>query len=389
MFLNESEGKELLKRAGLLVPHGFLVKSVDELTGVDRQNLRYPLYAKAQVFHGGRGLQDLVRKADDWEQLKRAVGEIFLSTDQFDQPITTVLVEESVVFDQEMYLSLTYDTRQRSLVAQFSYKGGVEIESHADSISQVNLSAINEPSSFSPEPKLLPTVQKLWALFKENDATLVEINPIVRKDDQYYCLDAKIELEDSARFRHGEWSLYRERTVFGRPPTELEKRARLVNDLDHRGSAGASFFEFISGNVGVLASGGGASQLAMDALITAGVEPANYTEYSGNPTREKVKALTEVVLSIANLKGLYVVGSNANFTDIYDTLAGVIDALLESKYKDEEGFALLVRRGGPRYQEAFAMIRERLSGTGVRYKLFGPDFSIIETAKEMKKLMNQ
>ena len=92
------------------------------------------------------------------------------------------------------------------------------------------------------------------------------------------------------------------------------------------------------------------------------------------------------MLAIKNLHGLYVVGSNANFTDIYETLAGVVDGLLTSKYA-KPGFKVLIRRGGPRWEEAFAMVTERLAATGVELKLFGPDFPIVETAEEMKKML--
>jgi citryl-CoA synthetase large subunit len=88
-----------------------------------------------------------------------------------------------------------------------------------------------------------------------------------------------------------------------------------------------------------------------------------------------------------NLEALYVVGSTANFTDIYETLAGLLDGFLASPYASKEHFVVLIRRGGPRWQEAFAMVEERLATTPVNFKLFGPDFPLVETATELKKAL--
>lgn len=389
MLLTESEGKALLVRAGLAVPKSMLIFSHDELNKIDLQQLIYPVFVKAQVLHGNRELQNLIRRASSFDELNTIVGEMFAQTDQFDQPISGLLIEQSVNFSQQVYLSLTYETKSRSLVAQYSHQGGVGMDDRGNSIQTVELSSLEEPNSFFPDQRLLSVVQKVWHVVFDNDATLVEINPLVITDTDIYCLDAKIELDDAARFRHEEWQLYGERSSMGRPPTQLELRAKEVSSRDHRGVAGESFFEFIGGQIGVMASGGGASLLAMDALMAEGISPANYTEYSGNPSREKVRSLTDVVLSIKNLEGLYVVGSNASFTDIYETLAGVIDGLLESDYVDQDNFSLLIRRGGPRWQEAFEMVRERLSGKPLKYKLFGPDFPIVATAREMKQMLEE
>ena len=388
MLLTESEGKELLQRAGLQIPRGMLIRQLADLEQVAAKNLAFPIYAKAQVLHGNREVQGLIIKVENHDQIEKAVSGLLDATDQYRQPIIAVLLEESISVDQQIYLSLSYDTRTRRLIAYYSPKGGTGMDDRGETLQQVQLSVLNEPVQFPPAPELLPVVQQLWQCFLENDAVLVEVNPLVRSGEKYYCLDAKIELEDIAASRHTEWSLYGQRNTLGRPPTELELRAREVSQMDHRGAAGESFFEFINGDVGVLASGGGASQLAMDALMAAGIRPANYTEYSGNPPREKVKALTEVVLSIPNLRGLYVVGSNASFTDIYETLAGVVDSLLESAYVERPGFAVLIRRGGPRWQEAFEMVKERLAGKRVNLKLFGPDFPVVDTAAEMKDMLD-
>lgn len=388
MKLTEAEGKKLLKKAGLLIPQSLLLTNQSWKNNLQTITLNYPAFAKAQVLHGNRAIQGLVMRSESQESLFSNLESLFSKRDQFGQEISEVLVEESVDIESVCYLSLGFDTRTRSLIVRYSDEGGEGMDERGTSLHQMSYVIRQMPTAFDFNPDLLPVLRQLWNVFVENDATLVEINPLAKgSDGQWYCLDAKIELDDVAGFRHPEWNEYPERSGLGRQPTTREIQAHEVSRSDHRGVAGESFFEFAGGEVGVMASGGGASQLAMDALMAEGLKPANYTEYSGNPAPEKVKKLTDVVLSIPNLKGLYVVGSNANFTDIYETLVGVIDGLLESQYKNGDGFAVLIRRGGPRWQEAFQMVEERLAGKGFKLKLLGPEFPLVETAREMKKLL--
>ena len=335
MRLTEFEGKQLLAQAELAIPRAIAVANPQELEQLIKQNTfenwTWPLYLKAQVHHGNRALQGLVVSAITPAEAMTQAKDLFAKTDQNNQPIQQLLVEESISFDHQVYLSLSYDTHTRGPVLRYSDQAGEGIEERHDSLQSFPFSIKTGPASVSPLPEL-PGLQEvldqLWKVFLQHDATLVEINPLVEANHRWFCLDAKIELEDVARFRHPEWEQYAARSVLGRPLTEREIAAHHVNELDHRGAAGESFFEFPGGEIGVLASGGGASALVMDALLATGLKPANYTEYSGNPSAAKVKALTEVVLSIPNLKGLWVVGGNANFTDIYDTLSGLIEAFL-------------------------------------------------------------
>jgi succinyl-CoA synthetase beta subunit len=403
MILTEVEAKRLLQAVGLVVPRGVLL-GVEELKAVQKVStgeeravavggdsrlaaLKYPVMVKAQVLHGNRAQQGLVIQANTELELHQVLKQLSDARDQFGQEITAVLIEEALAFSEQHYLSLSYDTRVRRVVARSSSQGGVGMDDRGNTLETVELSILSEPAEFAPQPDLLPVLQKVWRVFVEHDLTLLEINPLVKDEGQWVCLDAKLELEDVAGWRHPEWELYPGRSAAGGAPTPREEQAHAVSRSDHRGVAGESFFEFPGGEIGVMASGGGASTLAMDALLAEGLQPANYTEYSGNPTREKVAALARVVLSIPNLRGLYVVGSNANFTDIYETLAGVIDGFLESSYSAQPGFAVLVRRGGPRWEEAFAMVNERLAGTQVKLQLCGPDFPLVETARAMRVLL--
>ncbi len=137
-----------------------------------------------------------------------------------------------------------------------------------------------------------------------------------------------------------------------------------------------------------MSSGGGASLTAMDALIKNGGKPANYTEYSGNPSKEKVQKLTKIVLSKPDLNGLWIVGAVANFTDVYETLSGIIEGLRETEKElgRKFHFPIVIRRGGPRDKEAFEMLRQVKD---FDLHLYGEETSISQSAVIMAKLAKE
>jgi succinyl-CoA synthetase beta subunit len=393
MRLYEFEGKMLLAKHGISVPEPYKVQPLSEISW------EYPSVLKAQVLFGNRadqGLIQLVKSADELEAKKTILAEAL--TRVLPNPDETlILVEPLMDFSSEWYLALRYDTDYRQLVLWFSAGGGSGIEERASSQDFIKIPLLE--FNQTPVTELLPQIPLSWLkqiikLFLKEDLSLLEINPLIQINDhefnehapngfkpngQLIALDAKIELDDNAAFRHPDWeNLYPPRSLFARPPTTAEQAAKKINALDHRGTAGAAYFDF-DGEIAVLGSGGGASILAMDTLLTTSLKPANYTEYSGNPSRAKVAALTELVLSKPNLKGLWVIGGHANFTDQFETLMGVMDGLEKAKLPPK--FPVVIRRGGPRLEEAFAALRERAQPLNLNLQLFSSDIPIADTAK--------
>ncbi|NCS97819.1 MAG: hypothetical protein GW762_04495 [Candidatus Pacebacteria bacterium] len=377
MLLTEHEAKALLITQNISVPASTLLENVGRLPDFQKMGS----VVKAQVLHGNRALLHLVQVTTTAEETLSECTKMFNATDYYGDPIEQVLIEEKITFSEEVYLSLSYDTHVRRLVCSYSSEGGVGMDNRGDSLEMVELSVLSEPTHFSPAPELLEIVQKLWRVFTQNDAVLVEINPLVQTRSGFVCLDAKIELEDAARFRHVDWKQV-QRAAGEKKRTKLEQAALSISRSDHRGVAGESFFEFPGGTIGILASGGGASALVMDGLIQSGLNPANYTEYSGNPTAPKVQKLTELVAGIEGLEAILVVGSTANFTDIYETLSGVVAGLLSSKLSDQ--FPIVIRRGGPRWEEAFSFVRETLPQDRFMVSLLGPDVPILDSLSVLK-----
>jgi len=193
------------------------------------------------------------------------------------------------------------------------------------------------------------------------------------------ALDAKVKIDDCALDRHKNWS-FPPRSAPGHSPTEREVEAKKIDENDYRGTAGSAYFD-LPGDIAILASGGGGSLTAMDALIAAGGHPANYTEYSGNPPKEKVEKLTQIVLSRENLNGLWIVGAVANFTNIYETLSGFLEAL--RKVTPKPMYPIVIRRGGPHDKEAFDMLR---TVKDFDFHLYNEETSITKSAKIMADL---
>ena len=222
---------------------------------------------------------------------------------------------------------------------------------------------------------------KLYKMFIDFDATLAEINPLVRtRAGQWVAVDAKVEMDDDAMYRQANLHLP-ERLSSGRTPTRLEQLALDNDRTDTRGSAGRMFYE-LDGDIVVLASGGGTSVEALDDLCLLGGKPAIFTEYSGNPTPEKVKGLTKIALMHPGpIHAIWVVGGRANFTDIYETLIGGIMGGIRETPNFDRTIPILIRRAGPRDEEAFATLHKLESQEGYRIFLRGMATSVADSAR--------
>ena len=171
--------------------------------------------------------------------------------------------------------------------------------------------------------------------------------------------------------------------MLGRLPTEREIAVAKIDSGEkyYQGTAG-KYIE-MPGDIGILFSGGGASIANMDALMSVGLKPANYTEYSGNPPREKVYALAKVVLSKPGLRGLWIAGGVANFTNVKETFQGIVDALDEVK----PSYPIVVRRAGPFEKEGMQLMKECAERNNLQIKLFGKETSMSETAKVLAEMV--
>lgn len=373
MILYEYEGKEILTKSNIAVPKS-------ELILIPNQDIvmSTPLYVKVQVLSGKRKISGGIILVDKEPDLKETVKQIFSKTIN-NEVVSKVLLEEVVKYDKEYYLSISYSGDTRSPIITFSDSGGTGIEDRKSTIFTIDILTKEFQREGLPE-SIVQILPNLINIFLDNDMLLLEINPLVEVDkSKLIALDAKVKLDDSTTNRHQDWN-FEARSVAGHKPTKNEIEAKLIDQNDYRGTAGSTYFD-LDGDIAVLASGGGASLTAMDALIKSGGKPSNYTEYSGNPPKEKVEKLTEIVLDKKNINGLWVVGAIANFTDIYETLSGFLEAL--RKISPKPKFPILIRRGGPNDKKAFDMLKEVKD---FDLHLYGQEISITKSAEIMTNL---
>lgn len=390
MKLFEFEGHKVLASAGINSPVFIVCQTVAQVKAA-RAKLKFPVVAKVQVLSGGRGKAGGVRVCNREAQLLEFAKD-FLGKDFAGEKVKYILLAQKVDFEAEYYISITYDTVARKPFVMFSEKGGMEIEEVAredsESILKIYIDPTGGPAKgdFRKFPLPLDFIQKLWEAFSKNDCRLLEINPLVKTGDgKFLALDAKVILDDNGLARHEDFDFISKGAVSAEP-SERELAARKIDEGDYRGSAGSAFLD-LDGDIAILASGGGASLLVMDSVVAAGGKPANYTEYSGNPSREKVEKLTKIALSRPGLSGCLVAGAVANFTDIYETLSGFADGL--KNIKPKVGYPIVIRRGGPRQQEAYKMLESLARREGFNIHLFGPETPISVAAKKMVELSEE
>ncbi len=376
MLLYEFEGKQLFKNCGINVPVSQLISPED--SGQARMTIVPPLVLKAQTLSGKRAEAGGIIKVDRGQvtvdSLKQLFGKIVNG-----EKVERVLVEEMVEIESEYYLSFSYSTETRGPVLTFG-KGGTGVEELGAKFFPIDMNKGFNGENLPEE--LQDTAVKLWEVFIKYDLELAEINPlVVDKNKKVWALDAKVILDDEADFRRE--IKFPQRNLFGRYPTEAEIEARKIDEGDHRGTSGSVYWE-LDGDIAVIAAGGGGSVVNMDALISLEGKPANYTEHSGNPPREKLKRLTKIVLSKPGLKGCWFVGGTANFTDIYETLMGFVEGLREIQPKPN--YPIVIRRGGPRDKEAFAVLEEIGKKEGFNFHIYGRETPMTSTAKIMVEL---
>lgn len=378
MKLFEFQAKELLQSHGLSIPKGHVIHDDNYA------ELSFPSFIKAQVLEGQRGKRGLIKKVFSSEGINQ-----FITN---NKGVPFFLVEEDIDHDQEFFISITYDPITRNPVLLFSSTGGISVEESAVSRFPLDILSpdfslfhafLNDNYSLY-SLSILETVKQLFSLFLKYDLLLLEINPLIITNGNPIILDAKLEIDDNALFRQQELvEKYDTRTC---SLTDREQAARIIDEKDTRGVAGKSYLD-LDGDIAILASGGGASLAALDILMDAGGKPANYVEYSGNPPREKVKQLTAITMSKKNLAGCWIVGGIANFTDIYETLQGVIDGILELPEKPR--YPIVIRRAGPNDDKARQFIQEIKDKHGLDIHFFDERTSIGESAKEIMKLSQQ
>lgn len=372
MRLYEYESKPLLQKHGILVPKSIMITKKTTSPFL-------PCVVKAQVLFGKRADLGGIKICKNQEQASDAISKLLGAIFKGEQ-VKGVLIEELVDMQKQYYVSFLFDTDARSPILLFSVQGGTGIEQQ--NVQKLVINPIqglseSEVKSFlkkSNSEALAPLLCSLWKVFVAEDCKLLEINPLAQSKKGFVCLDAHIELDDFAMGRHKEWSYGERPANLGRPMTEREKLVKQANDKDYHGTV--KYLE-LDGEIAFLAAGGGGSITCMDALVDAGGKPANYSEFSGDPSDEKMYVLTKQAITKPGIKGCWIVGAIANFSRIDTMMTGIVRAFEEVNPK----FPIVVRRSGPYEKEGIAILKEAAKKHGWDIEVYGAETPLTATAK--------
>ena len=356
MNIHEHQAKQILKKYGASVPKGVFALSVDELIQKAKTLKTEKFVLKAQIHAGGRGKAGGVKILNSIEELKVSaedmMGKILIThqTGPEGRKVKRLYVEESSNIDKEFYLSCLIDRASSKITFISSDQGGMDIEEVAkknpdkilstkvnfkDEISKEDCEEIIKIFDLNNDIKndAILLIKSIYKMFISTNANMVEINPLIlTKEKSLVCLDAKVNFDDNALFRHPE--IMELRDLNEEDPTEIEASK---HDLA---------YIKLDGNIGCMVNGAGLAMATMDIIKLYGEEPANFLDVGGGASKEKVSAAFKIILSDKNVKGILI----NIFGGIMrcDVLAqGVIDAAKEIKIN----VPLVVRLAGTNFKE--------------------------------------
>jgi succinyl-CoA synthetase beta subunit len=316
MKIHEYQAKELFRKYDVPVPEGGVAFAPDEAQAVAGTLGGYPVVVKAQIHAGGRGKGGGVKLARSPEEVSALAGEILgmnLVTHQTGpegRRVGKVLIEQGLDIAKELYLSLVPDRGTAGVVVMASEAGGMDIEAVAAATPEKIIKVfINPLQGIQPYHcrqaafglNLPPALQKpfvamlknLYRLFLDYDCSLVEINPLViTADERVLALDAKLNFDDNALFRHPDVLEYRD--LDEENPLEVEASRYNLNYIN------------LDGNIGNMVNGAGLAMATMDIIKLAGGEPANFLDVGGGASAEMVENGFRIILSDPNVKGILI-----------------------------------------------------------------------------------
>ncbi len=315
MKIHEYQGKQILKKYGVPVPEGYLAANVDEVYRYAKQ-MGGLVVVKAQIHAGGRGKGGGVKVAKDAEEAKKVASQILgmkLKTHQTGPEgkiVKKVWVERGCNIERELYLGMILDRSISRVTIMASQEGGVEIEEVAAKHPEKILKSPIDPAvGFQayqgrelayglniPQASVGKFVKFCAALaraFMEGDCSLLEINPLVfTKEGDFLALDAKVNFDDNAMFRHPDYEELRD--LDEEDPLEIEAKKYDLSYIS------------LDGSIGCMVNGAGLAMATMDIIKLFGGEPANFLDVGGGASTEKVTAAFKIILSDPQVQAILV-----------------------------------------------------------------------------------
>jgi succinyl-CoA synthetase beta subunit len=316
MKIHEYQGKELLKNFGVPVPRGLVARSPEEAFEAAKELGTDVVVVKAQIHAGGRGKGGGVKLAKSPEQARELAQQMLrmkLVTHQTGpegREVRVLLVEEGLPIDKEFYLGIVLDRASGRPVFMASAAGGMDIEEVAAKTPEQIMKETVDPAvgfrafqarklAFSlglPAELIGQAVkfmQSLYLAYEQMDASLMEINPfLLTKDKRLIALDAKVNFDDNAMFRHKDFLALRD--LNEEEPLEIEASKFDLNYIK------------LDGNIACMVNGAGLAMATMDIIKLAGGEPANFLDVGGGASQERVEAAFRILLADENVKAVLI-----------------------------------------------------------------------------------
>ncbi|WP_440669769.1 ADP-forming succinate--CoA ligase subunit beta [Candidatus Pelagibacter sp. HIMB1483] len=367
MNIHEHQAKQILKQFGAVVPEGVFGFTVEELLEKCKSLKTDKYVLKAQIHAGGRGKAGGVKILDNLNELEKSAKELLgkkLITHQTGpegREVKRLYVEVSSNIEKEFYLSCLVDRATSKIAFITSDQGGMDIEEVAvrspDKILTTKVELNEEISNEdcekiikifnlegSSKNEAISLIKSIYTMFIKTDANMVEINPLIlTKEKKIVCLDAKVNFDSNALFRHPE--ILELRDLNEEDPAEIEASK---HDLA---------YIKLDGSIGCMVNGAGLAMATMDIIKLYGEEPANFLDVGGGASKEKVSAAFKIILSDKSVKGILI----NIFGGIMrcDVLAqGVVDAAKEINISAP----LVVRLAGTNFKEG----KEILDNSGLK-----------------------
>lgn len=316
MKIHEYQAKELFRQYNVPVPEGNAAFSVDEAKDGAMKLGGFPVVVKAQIHAGGRGKGGGVKLASSIQEVETLADEILgmtlvtHQTGREGRQVKKLLIEAGQKIEKELYLSLLVDRATASVVIMASCDGGMDIEQvaaktperiikvHVDplmgiqgyQIRQVGFGLELPSAAMKQFSKLL---SNLYKMFTANDCSMVEINPLIlTSDDQVLALDAKVDFDSNALYRHKD--LMELRDFDEEDPMEIEASKYNLNYIN------------LDGNVGNIVNGAGLAMATMDIIKNAGAVPANFMDVGGGASAEQVENAFRIILADKKVKAVLI-----------------------------------------------------------------------------------
>lgn len=357
MKLFEYEAKAMLAKYGIPTPQGGLATSTTQASEVAAK-LKPPFAVKAQVLVAGRGKAGGILFANSVEEAEKAASKL-LNMQIKGIPVRSIWVEEKIQIKRELYFGITTDRSKQSYVAVASAVGGMEIEEIAkktpDKVIKVPVNPELGLRSFQTREiarkigyagnqisELARILENLYKVGMDNDAELIEMNPLVETNDgEFMAVDARIIIDDNALFRHQE---LKKRLLEGESELTPQELEAMKNDLA---------YVKLDGNVGVIGNGAGLVMATLDTIQYYGGKPANFLDVGGGAPSEKIALSLKIVLSDPKVKALFI-----NILGGITRCDEVAKGILEAKEKVGVTKPMVIRLVGTNEEEGKKILTE-------------------------------